>query len=237
MSLFSKKITLGECRALWDGFTDCHSHILPGVDDGVRNTEESLAILARYEELGIKEVWLTPHIMEDIPNTTSHLKERYQELCEAYQGSTKIHLAAENMLDNLFKERFAARDLLPWGENSDHLLVETSCFFSPTGLQALLSGIASAGYYPIIAHPERYVYMEKDEYRELQEMGVQFQLNVFSLVEMYGTTARKKAEWLLKEGFYSYMGSDLHALRALNTALDKKIDKKIAERLMEIKHP
>lgn len=209
----------------------------PGVDDGVRNTEESLAILARYEELGIKEVWLTPHIMEDIPNTTAHLKERYQELYEAYQGNIKLHLAAENMLDNLFKERFATRDLLSWGENSDHLLVETSCFFSPTGLQALLSGIASAGYYPIIAHPERYVYMEKDDYRELQEMGVQFQLNVFSLVEMYGTTARKKAEWLLKEGFYSYMGSDLHALRVLNTALDKKIDKKIAERLMEIKHP
>ncbi len=53
--------------------TDCHSHILPGVDDGVQTMEEALEILRLYEELGIKSVWLTPHIMEDMPNTTLHL--------------------------------------------------------------------------------------------------------------------------------------------------------------------
>lgn len=235
MSLFHKKTTLRECKALWKGFTDCHSHILPGVDDGVRDINESLKILARYEELGIHDVWLTPHIMEDIPNTPVHLKERYEELRQAYKGPINLHLSAENMMDSLFRKRFSDKDLLPWGENGDHLLVETSCFFAPQGLENILQGIASAGYYPILAHPERYIYMEKDDYRDFKDKGVELQLNVFSLVGMYGETAQKKAEWLLKEGYYSYMGTDLHAFSALQAALDKKISNKTADRLVALK--
>lgn len=87
------------------GFTDYHSHILPGVDDGVQTMDESLEILRLYEEQGIKSVWLTPHIMEDIPNTTAHLRDRFAELQAAYTGGVQLHLAAENMLDNLFEER------------------------------------------------------------------------------------------------------------------------------------
>lgn len=114
------------------GFTDWHSHILPGVDDGVQTMEEALEILAKYDELGVKEVWLTPHIMEDIPNTTQHLKERFAELRAAYKGNVILHLAAENMLDNLFEERLEKDDLLSIGEKGDHLLVETSYFNPPS---------------------------------------------------------------------------------------------------------
>ena len=81
------------------GFTDWHCHILPGVDDGVETTEESLAILRLYEQSGIGAVWLTPHIMEDIPNETSALRERFKALQAAYAGPVELHLAAENMLD------------------------------------------------------------------------------------------------------------------------------------------
>ena len=69
---FRKKQTLEE-SGFFRGFTDWHCHILPGVDDGVLTMDESLQILAEYERLGVKEVWLTPHIMEDIPNTTEKL--------------------------------------------------------------------------------------------------------------------------------------------------------------------
>lgn len=85
------------------GRTDWHSHILPGVDDGVQTVEEALQILAEYERLGIREVWLTPHIMEDIPNTTALLRERFIELQALYIGPIILHLAAENMLDNLLR--------------------------------------------------------------------------------------------------------------------------------------
>ena len=61
--------------------TDWHCHILPGVDDGVRNIEESLAILAQYEEWGVHQVWLTPHIMEDMPNETRSEERRVGKEC------------------------------------------------------------------------------------------------------------------------------------------------------------
>ena len=57
---FTKKNSL-EQSGLFQGLTDWHSHILPGVDDGFQKMEDSLAALKKYEELGVKSVWLTPH--------------------------------------------------------------------------------------------------------------------------------------------------------------------------------
>lgn len=68
---FRKKQTLEE-KGFFRGFIDWHCHILPAVDDGVQTMGEALQILEEYERLGVKEVWLTPHIMEDMPNTTHH---------------------------------------------------------------------------------------------------------------------------------------------------------------------
>ena len=78
------------------------------MDDGIQTMKDSLAVLNYYESIGISDVWLTPHIMEDIPNTTADLRARYSELLDAYKGPVKLHLAAENMIDNLFNERLAA---------------------------------------------------------------------------------------------------------------------------------
>ena len=141
---FKKRYLLQESGIL-QGRTDWHSHILPGVDDGVQTVEEALQILAEYERLGIREVWLTPHIMEDIPNTTALLRERFIELQALYIGPIILHLAAENMLDNLFEERLEKKDLLPLGENGDHLLVETSYFSPPIGLSNILFRIKAKG--------------------------------------------------------------------------------------------
>ena len=220
MFLFRKKQTLAE-SGFFRGFIDWHSHILPGVDDGVQTMEEALKILVEYERLGIKEVWLTPHIMEDIPNTTTHLRERFSELQASCQGSIILHLGAENMLDNLFEERLAKNDLLPVGNNGDHLLVETSYFNPPMGLQNILMRIKAKGYYPILAHPERYVYMEKDDYQQLKAMGVKFQLNLFSLAGMYGNHSRNVARKLLEKEMYDFMGSDLHKFEVLKEFMQK----------------
>ena len=152
---FRKKQTLKE-SGFFRGFTDWHCHILPDVDDGVQTMDEALQILGEYERLGVKEVWLTPHIMEDMPNTTQHLRARFVELQSAYQGNIALNLASENMLDNLFEERLNKNDLLPIGKAGKHLLVETSYFNPPMDLQNILLRIKAKGYYPILAHPERY---------------------------------------------------------------------------------
>ena len=217
---FRKKSgTLAESGAL-EGFTDWHCHILPGVDDGIRTMDEALLVLAEYGRLGVAEVWLTPHIMEDIPNTTEALRGRFAELKAAYEGPVRLHLAAENMLDSLFEERFEAGDLLPIGPQGDHLLVETSYFSPPANFHGLLERIRSRGYYPVLAHPERYVYMDIGDYRVLKEAGVKFQLNLPSLYGHYGEEAKRKAERLRKEGWYEFEGTDLHRKEILYITTD-----------------
>lgn len=207
---------------LFQGFTDWHSHLLPGVDDGVRVMEESLRILSLYERLGVREVWLTPHVMEDMPNTTTSLRARFEELKAAYQGAVTLNLAAENMLDNLFEERLEADDLLPLGKEGRHLLVETSYFNPPMGLEDILERIKSRGYTPVLAHPERYNYMDERDYRQLKGMDVRFQLNLLSVVGAYGPGVRRKAEWLLRQGFYDLAGTDTHRLSVLEEVIHWK---------------
>ena len=199
--------------SLLNNFTDHHSHILPGVDDGVKKMEVSLKVLEQYEQLGIAEVWCTPHIMEDIPNTTAGLQARFAELCEAYHGPIKLHLAAEYMMDALFEERLSQGDLLSLGDQGNQLLVETSYFTPPMDMDSILKQIKQKGYYPVLAHPERYVYMDKERYTELKNKDIRFQLNLSSLAGAYGSEAKDKAHWILKHNYYNLAGSDLHSSR------------------------
>lgn len=222
---------------IFNAATDWHSHILPGVDDGIETMEDSLAVLAYYEKIGIREVWLTPHIMEDMPNTPEELRARYDELTEAYQGSVKLNLAAENMLDNLFNERFASGTLLPIGPKGDHLLVETSYYQPPLDFHDMLGRIMEAGYTPILAHPERYRYMDDNDYDNLYSKGVKLQMNVVSLAGGYGKPAQEKACALLAKGYYSFFGSDLHVLDHFQQAINTKaLKKEVVEQLPRIQN-
>lgn len=206
---FNKRISLAD-SGIFQGFTDWHCHLLPGVDDGVQSMEDTLQILTRYEELGIREVWLTPHIMEDIPNTTTDLRNRFKELQAVYHGTIDLYLSAENMLDPLFEERLKNNDLLPFGKSGNYLLVETSYFNPPMGLNNILLRIKSRGFVPVLAHPERYNYMDQNKYRELIDLGVKFQANIPSLVNAYGRFPYKKLEWLLRENMIDMWGTDTH---------------------------
>lgn len=233
MWLFNKTTTLRE-SGLLNGLTDWHSHILPGVDDGVKTMEESILILKLFEELGVKKVWLTPHIMEDYPNTTADLRSRFNELQKEWNGNVEIALAAENMLDNLFEERLEANDLLPIGEEGNHLLVETSYYTPPYGMDDMIETIFSKGYFPILAHPERYRYMEEKDYKKLHERGVKMQLNYLSLAGGYGEQAKKKAEWLLDKGFIGYSGSDIHKSEIISLIDNQKIKNKAISNLLSL---
>ena len=196
--------------SLLKGGEDRHCHVLFDVDDGVKTLEEALNVLEYDEKLGLTDVWCTPHVMEDLPNTTEELRQRFAELQQAYDGPLRLHLAAEYMLDNLFEERLKAGDLLTMEE--DIILVETSTWNPPTNFYWILKEIMKAGYHPLLAHPERYRYLEDKDYVKLNGMGVRFQLNLGSLTGYYGPTAQKKAKMILKNGWYSHYGSDCHRL-------------------------
>lgn len=206
---------------MFDGFTDWHSHILPGIDDGIQTMEEALDTLAAFERHGVKKVWLTPHVMEDCPNTTEGLRQRFAELQQAYTGGIELRLASENMLDSLFEERLKTNDFLPIGDDGQHLLVETSYVNPPFGMREMIDDAFRLGYTIVLAHPERYRYMEEEDYRKWKRRGVLFQTNYFSLIGGYGETARKKAEFLLREGMVNLTGSDVHRLFQFEHNIEK----------------
>ena len=218
------KTTIEE-SGLFRGYTDWHSHLLPGVDDGIKNFDDALHILRRYEELGVSRVWLTPHVMEDFPNRPADLRQRFDELMAKYSGNIQLRLGSENMLDNLFERRLESDDLLPITDDGDHLLVETSYFSQPVNFWELIDLIQCRGYHVVLAHPERYRYMERRDYIRLKEQSVKFQLNVPSLSGFYGRQAHDNAKWLLSKGFYDLSGFDLHSVKALDFILKSKVRK------------
>lgn len=231
LGLFNKKKNFASTN-FFVGNTDWHCHILPGVDDGIGTMDDALKVLAYYETLGIQTIWLTPHIMEDVPNTPDFLRQRFSELTEAYTGPIRLHLAAENMLDTLFDERLKRNELLPLGERGNFLLVETSFYNPPFDLMEELRRIQAKGYHPMLAHPERYLYLQMEQYDELHDMGVYFQVNLPSLAGLYGEPQLKRAHYLLKKGYYHLWGSDLHRLAGFQKALAQKtLTNRILEQL------
>ena len=161
--------------------------------------------------------------MEDIPNTTDTLKTCFRTLCESYRGNIRLELAAEYMLDNLFVRRLEEDDILPLHEEKCYLLVETSYFNPPMRLLSMLKHIREKGYHPLLAHPERYEYMQMADYKALQQAGVAFQLNIPSLAGMYGRHVQKKAEALQEADMYTLRGNDTHSLIFFQNLLNEKI--------------
>ena len=212
--IWAKRQTLRDSGVL-RGSRDLHSHILYGVDDGITDPEESLEALAYEESIGVREVWCTPHIMEEVPNDTACLKQRFAELQNIYQGPIVLHLAAEYMMDNLFLKRLQRGDILTISDNM--VLIEASAAGVPYGFNEILASIMSAGYRPLIAHPERYGFMIEKDYFRLYDIGALFQLNIASLTGYYGKGVRVRSEFLLKEGMYHAYGSDCHSIKSMQS--------------------
>jgi len=227
---FEKKKSLME-SGLLEGATDRHSHILYGVDDGIPTLDESLHCISLYEHAGLSDLWLTPHVMEDIPNSTDRLKTRFEELVtayvpegESYDGKVRLHLAAEYMLDMEFAKRLDAGDLLTMENRT--VLVETSTWAPPVDLYSMLEKTRRSGYNPLLAHVERYHYMKPEDYDRLRDMGIRMQLNYGSLVGGYGENSQKRARLLLEKGYYDCIGSDCHRLSFIRKSFGEKTLKK-----------
>ncbi len=227
--LFKKKLDGSE---VLKGLTDRHSHLLPGVDDGFKKIEDTLKALEIMEHAGVSDVWFTPHIMEDVPNKPDDLRRRFEDVKKIYKGGLTLHLAAEHMLDNLFIKRLANSELLTMEDNM--LLVETSYYNPPMEFDGLLGDIMNKGYRPLLAHPERYKYMDFAKYKELKNRGIKFQMNLGSIAGGYGEEARVKAEKLLKLGYYDFAGSDIHSIKHLNNIYNTPIKKSVLKRVMQI---
>lgn len=215
------------------GMTDVHCHLLPGVDDGVANLEEARRALDLMERIGVARVFLTPHVMEDMPdNRPEFLRERLAWFKEQVQTPIQFKLAAEYMLDNAFAER-RKDGLLTLGSN--HVLVETSYLSAPYDMEDTLYDLQAEGYQPVLAHAERYMYMEQEDYDRLQEHGIVFQLNLMSLAGTYGQLPYEKAVSMLEKGYYRFVGSDYHRRSVYEKSLEHlRLKKKQIQQLGEL---
>jgi len=217
--------------------TDVHSHLIPGIDDGSPDMETSLKLVAGMAELGFKKIITTPHIMWDIyKNTREDILERLEELKTAVKENdlnVEIHSAAEYFIDENFIELLTQRNSL-LTINKNMVLVEFSMSSPPMELKEALFEMQLQGYQPVIAHPERYIYLEhtKQFYDQLKDHGCFFQLNLLSLCGYYGRSVTEFANYLAKKEYYDLVGTDLHHFNHLK-ALHNHIITAPLQRLLE----
>lgn len=201
---------------------DIHSHLLPGIDDGVETMEESLSILEEMQGLGYRKVITTPHIMADFfPNSPQIINEKLKEVQEEARKaglSIQIEAAAEYYMDELFIEKLEGKEPLMTFGRGRYLLFETSFINEPAFLRDGIFKISSLGLVPVLAHPERYSYIHNNYniLGELMERGVLFQLNINAISGYYSKPAKKVAQLLIDNNLVSFMGSDCHNSRHLS---------------------
>ena len=226
-SIFKSKPKLSEL--IPEGFIDIHSHILPGIDDGSENLAQSTDLLNRLKSIGFSKCIVTPHTLPEIWENTS-------EGITATFNSTKLQLeeplnnmlyraASEYMINESFLQRLQTEPLLTLKDN--YVLIEMSYLNPPLALKEIIFEIQLKGYQPLLAHPERYLFYHNNTkmYETLKKLEVQFQLNLLSSVGYYGSSVAKTTDFLLKENFIDFVGSDVHHLRHVNSFENKIIIK------------
>jgi len=204
---------------------DMHSHFIPGIDDGAKTIEDSLAMIRAMKEMGYKSIITTPHVMIDYyPNTKEIITAGLQKVQQALKENNidiPIKAAAEYYIDESFMALVDKKELLTIRDNE--VLVEFSMLYEPPMLSEVIFRMQSAGYKPIIAHPERYLFFHGNlrKFRELKDNGCLMQMNLLSVAGYYGKNIKVVAEELMAKGIYDYCGSDMHhekhaaALKAL----------------------
>ncbi len=200
--------------------TDMHSHLLPGIDDGSPDMMTSISLIKGMMELGYTKLITTPHIMWDMyKNTPEIILDKLEELKAVVRAeglAIEVYAAAEYFLDDhvagLLKKNAALLTV-----SGKMLLVEFSLAQPSMSLKDILFEMQMQGYQPIIAHPERYIYLERNKefYEELKDIGCLFQLNLLSLSNHYGKSVHDLAQHLIKKGYYDLVGTDLHNARHL----------------------
>ena len=192
--------------------TDMHSHVLPGIDDGAQTPEESVFLIRKMMEAGIKKIIATPHIMidfyrndaETINNALAILKEELKR----QEIDIDISAAAEHYFDETFEKRIDDRKVMTMGDN--YVLFEYSFVSQPPNAVYVIQKLKDMGYKPILAHPERYPYMDIEQLEGIRNWGCNLQLNTISLTGYYGKASKKMAEEMVDRQLVDFISSDMH---------------------------
>jgi protein-tyrosine phosphatase len=226
LSIFNKQSFIVD---YFDNAVDIHNHLLPGIDDGSPSVAVSQKMIDLYQEIGFSQVIATPHVMEDYyHNNPNKIRQAFDKLKSETDRNSPIpfRAAAEYMLDSQFDTLLENDELLPLHE--DLVLVEMSFFQKPKTLDEKLFQMRQKDLLPVMAHPERYSYINgKNSFESLKDRGCYFQLNLLSLSGHYGKDAYKKAELLLLEDMIDFVATDAHKPEHLEKIKHIKVAKKL----------
>lgn len=205
---------------------DIHSHLLPGIDDGAKTIDDTLFLISELKKMGISKFITTPHIFSGFWDNT---KEQIQALevktisdLKEHNINIPIQAASEYLMDDHFVSLFKKGEILTLKDNC--VLVEMSYLNAPIHLYDIIFDLQVAGYKPVLAHPERYLFYHNnfDEYKKLKNAGCLLQLNLLSIVGYYGIEVAETAKKLLSNGLIDFVGSDVHHKKHIE-AFDRKI--------------
>ncbi len=214
-----------------EGFIDIHNHILPGIDDGAKNVEESIELIKGFGEFGVTDFICTPHIMEnyypnDLISITSSLSLLQNDLKMRGMDHINISAAAEHMIDSGFEKLVNENKIMPLAKS--YLLIEMSYLQASLNFGEAINKIIEIGLFPILAHPERYVYMHntKSKYKNIKKKGVLFQLNLLSLTNYYGKEVHSNTLKLLEKNLFDFVASDVHNKSQIELLKTLQLNKK-----------
>ena len=195
---------------------DCHCHILPGLDDGAQTLEDSIFLAGKLVEWGYERAVCTSHcsyLYRNTPSTVRHACTQLQEELDKLGIPFELVPSMEyRLIPDVWPTVRSNGWLLPWEGN--HILIElpirdriqTGDIIPVEEIRWLVS----KGYQPVLAHPERYLYLNMEDYSAFKDAGAQFQRNLGALEGLYGDKVKARAETLLTKGMYDWTGTDLH---------------------------
>lgn len=214
--------------------TDMHCHLLPSVDDGSRDINETLSCLKTMKSLGFKKIYFTPHFQANYPNDETDIVKRFEQLKKALAPHASeipelAGISGEYRFDQRYERRAGIDAVNPLPGKK--LLCELSLHGSNYNPLESFKAFLAEGYNLILAHPERYPYLgiHSPELKEILDLGIKLQLNTLSLNGFYGPAALEKGFAFLENGWVSYLGTDLHnthyAQELVATAANSKVQK------------
>jgi len=194
---------------------DLHCHLLPGIDDGARNTAESLEMARVAEADGIDVIACTPHIMAGVYENTGESIAAAVAKMQSFLADEGITLRLIVGADAHVAPNLVARlqdGSVPTLGGTRYFLFEPPHHVAPPNLDRIVSDVLGAGFVPILTHPERlrWINTHYDQILRLARSGVLMQVTAGSLTGRFGDGPRHWAERLFEEGLVHLLASDAH---------------------------
>ena len=192
---------------------DMHSHILPGIDDGAQNVEQSIQLIKSLKNLGYSDFFCTPHVLGDYyPNTDETIQKSFDKFnyhLDLAKVDCKRHAVAEYFYDGRLVDLMESKKIRTYG-STPFFLFELSFRQKPQLLKEFIYNVQMKGYKPILAHPERYTFSTVEFLEDLKNRGVHLQLDLMSLTNNYGKEVKKMADKIVKLKMFDFVGTDIH---------------------------